>query len=147
MKVILLEDVKNVGKKDQTINASDGYAKNYLIPKKLAVEATDANIKKLDRKKADEAAKAAEELEKAKKLCAEIEAKTIDIKVKVGGNGKLFGAVTNKEISAALKEQFDLDIDKKKITVEPIKNVGSSEAVIKLHPQVSAKLKISVSEQ
>ncbi len=147
MKVILLEDVKNVGKKDQTINASDGYAKNYLIPKKLAVEATDANIKKLDRKKADEAARAAEELERARKLCSDIEAKTIDIKVKVGGNGKLFGAVTNKEVSAALKEQFDLDIDKKKITVEPIKNVGSSEAVIKLHPQVSARLKISVSEQ
>lgn len=147
MKVILLEDVKNVGKKDQTINASDGYAKNYLIPKKLAVEATEANIRKLDRKKADEAARAEEELAKAKKLCGEIEAKTIDIKVKVGGNGKLFGAVTNKEISAALKEQFDLDIDKKKITVEPIKTVGSSEAAIKLHPQVNAKLKISVSEQ
>lgn len=147
MKVILLEDVKNVGKKDQTINASDGYAKNYLIPKKLAVEATEANIKKLDRKKADEAAKAQAELEQAQKLGKEIEEKTIDIKVKVGSNGKLFGAVTNKEVAAALKEQFNLDIDKKKITVDPIKSVGDSEASIKLHPQVTAKLKISVSEQ
>lgn len=146
MKVILLQDIKGVGKKDQTINASDGYAKNFLIPKKMAVEATKANINKLERQQADAAAKAQAELEAAKKLASEIEEKTINIKVKVGNNGKLFGAVTNKEVAAALKEQFNIDIDKKKIVVEPIKAVGDAEAAIKLHPNVTAKLKISVSE-
>lgn len=146
MKVILLQDIKGVGKKDQTINASDGYAKNFLIPKGLAVEANPANIKKLERQKAEAAAKAEAELEAAQKLGKEIEAKTINVHVKVGNNGKLFGAVTNKEVAAALKEQFNIDIDKKKIVVEPIKAVGDAEASIKLHPNVTAKLKISVSE-
>ncbi len=144
MKVILLQDIKGVGKKDQTINASDGYAKNFLIPKKMAVEANKANINRLERQKADAQAKAEAELEAAKKLAGEIETKTISINVKVGNNGKLFGAVTNKEVAAALKEQFNIDIDKKKITVDPIKAVGDAEAVIKLHPEVTAKLKLSV---
>mgnify|MGYP006067555769 FL=1 len=146
MKVILLQDIKGVGKKDQIINASDGYAKNFLIPKKMAVEATKVNMNRLERQHADAAAKAQAELEEAQKLGKEIEEKTINIKVKVGNNGKLFGAVTNKEVASALKEQFNTDIDKKKIVVEPIKAVGDSEAAIKLHPQVTAKLKISVSE-
>lgn len=146
MKVILLQDIKGVGKKDQTINASDGYAKNFLMPKGLAVEANAANIKKLERQKAEAEAKAQAELEAAQNLGKEIESKTIDIKVKVGNNGKLFGAVTNKEVSAALKEQFDIEIDKKKIVVDPIKATGDAEASIKLHPNVTAKLKISVSE-
>lgn len=146
MKVILLQDIKGVGKKDQTINASDGYAKNFLIPKKMAVEATQANINKLEKQHADAEAKALAELEAAKKLASEIEEKTISIKVKVGNNGKLFGAVTNKEVAAELKEKFNIDIDKKKIAVEPIKAVGDAEASIKLHPQVTAKLKISISE-
>lgn len=146
MKVILLQDIKGVGKKDQIINASDGYAKNFLIPKKMAVEATKVNMNRLERQHADAAAKAKAELEEAQKLGKEIEEKTINIKVKVGNNGKLFGAVTNKEVAAALKDQFNIDIDKKKIAVEPIKAVGDSEAAIKLHPQVTAKLKISVSE-
>lgn len=146
MKVILLEDIKGVGKKEQIINASDGYAKNFLIPKKKAVEATEANLKKLDKQHAEAEAKAQAELEAAQSLGKEIEEKTINIKVKVGSNGKLFGAVTNKEVSAALKEQFNIDIDKKKIVVDPIKSVGDAEASIKLHPQVTAKLKISVAE-
>lgn len=146
MKVILLQDIKGVGKKDQTINASDGYAKNFLIPKGMAVEANQANIKKLERQKADAEAKAQAELEAAQKLGKEIESKTIGIKVKVGNNGKLFGAVTNKEVAAALKEQFNIDIDKKKIVVDPIKSIGDAEASIKLHPNVTAKLKISVAE-
>lgn len=146
MKVILLQDIKGVGKKDQIINASDGYAKNFLIPKKMAVEATKVNLNRLEKQHADAAAKAQAELEEAQKLGKEIEEKTIKISVKVGNNGKLFGAVTNKEIASALKEQFNIDIDKKKIVAEPIKAVGNSEAVIKLHPQVTAKLKISVSE-
>lgn len=146
MKVILLQDIKGVGKKDQIINASDGYAKNFLIPKKMAVEATKVNMNRLERQHADAAAKAQAELEEAQKLGKEIEEKTININVKVGNNGKLFGAVTNKEVASALKEQFNIDIDKKKIVVEPIKAIGDSEAAIKLHPQVTAKLKISVSE-
>ena len=146
MKVILLQDIKGVGKKDQTINASDGYAKNFLMPKGLAVEANTANIKKLERQKAEAAAKAEAELEAAQKLGKEIETKTVKVKVKVGNNGKLFGAVTNKEVAAALNEQFDINIDKKKIVVDPIKAVGDAEASIKLHPNVTAKLKISVSE-
>ncbi|MDO4301302.1 MAG: 50S ribosomal protein L9 [Clostridia bacterium] len=146
MKVILLQDIKGVGKKDQTINASDGYAKNFLMPKGLAVEANAANIKKLERQQAEAEAKAQSELEAAQKLGGEIESKTINIKVKVGNNGKLFGAVTNKEVSAALKEQFNIDVDKKKIVVDPIKAVGEAEAVIKLHPRVTAKLKIAVTE-
>lgn len=146
MKVILLQDIKGVGKKDQTINASDGYAKNFLMPKNLAVEATPANIKKLERQHAEAAAKAQAELETAQKLGKEIEDKTVNLKVKVGNNGKLFGAVTNKEVAAALKEQFNIDIDKKKIVVDPVKAVGDAEASIKLHPNVTAKLKISVTE-
>ncbi len=146
MKVILLQDIKGVGKKDQTINASDGYAKNFLIPKKMAVEANKANINKLEKQQAEAEAKALEELEKAKELAKLIEEKTINIKVKIGNNGKLFGAVTNKEISHELKEQFNIDIDKKKIVVDAIKAVGEAKATIKLHPQVSAELKISVTE-
>ena len=146
MKVILLQDIKGVGKKDQTINASDGYAKNFLIPKKMAVEANKANINKLEKQQAEAEAKALEELEKAKELAKLIEEKTINIKVKIGNNGKLFGAVTNKEIYHELKEQFNIDIDKKKIVVDAIKAVGEAKATIKLHPQVSAELKISVTE-
>ena len=146
MKVILLQDIKGVGKKDQTIYASDGYAKNFLIPKKMAVEANKANINKLEKQQAEAEAKALEELEKAKELAKLIEEKTINIKVKIGNNGKLFGAVTNKEISHELKEQFNIDIDKKKIVVDAIKAVGEAKATIKLHPQVSAELKISVTE-
>lgn len=146
MKVILLQDIKGVGKKDQTINASDGYAKNFLMPKGLAVEASAANIKKLEKQKAEAEAKAQAELEAAQKLGKEIESKTINIKVKVGNNGKLFGAVTNKEVSAELKDQFNIEIDKKKIVVDPIKSTGDAEASIKLHPNVTVKLKISVTE-
>lgn len=146
MKVILLQDIKGVGKKEQIINASDGYAKNFLMPKGLAMEASPANMKKLERQKAEQAAKEQAELEAAQNLGKEIETKTVSVKVKVGNNGKLFGAVTNKEVAAALKEQFKIDIDKKKITVDPVKAVGEYEASVKLHPSVTVKLKIAVSE-
>lgn len=147
MKVILLTDIKGVGKKDQTINASDGYAKNFLIPKKFAVEATPANIKKLEKQKADEAAQAQAELEAAQALAKELESKPITISVKTGGNGKLFGAVTNKEISAALKTQRNIDVDKKKIVAEPIKTLGEEEVSVKLHTNVTAKVKVIIAEQ
>lgn len=147
MKVILLTDIKGVGKKDQTINASDGYAKNFLIPKKFAVEATPANVKKLEKQKADAAAQAQAELEAAQALGRELEEKPITINVKTGGNGKLFGAVTNKEISIALKQQRNIDIDKKKIIAEPIKTLGEEEVSVKLHTNVTAKLKVIIAEQ
>lgn len=145
MKVILLQDVKGVGKKDQIVNASEGYAKNFLFPKNLAMEATSGNMKQLDNKKKAEAAKAQEELEKAQALCVEIEKLNVKVEVKIGENGKLFGAVTNKEIAAAVKEQCKMDIDKKKIVLsESIKTTGEKEVSVKLHPKVSAKLKVTV---
>lgn len=147
MKVILLADVKGVGKKEQIINASDGYAKNFLFPKGLAVEANAGNMKKLDNKHKQEEQQAKELLDEAKAMCDKLEALTVDIKVKIGSNGKLFGAVTNKEIASALKQQHQVDIDKKKIVLsEAIKTVGEKEVAVKLHPKVTAKLKVVVSE-
>lgn len=147
MKVILLEDIKGVGKKNQIVNASDGYAKNFLFPKNLAVEANKSNVNHLDNIKKNEEAKKQAELEKAQELGKELQSKSVNIAVKIGDNGKLFGAVTNKEISAAIKEQAKLDIDKKKIVLsEPIKTVGEKLVEIKLHPKVTAKLKVNVTE-
>lgn len=145
MKVILLQDIKGVGKKDQIINANDGYAKNFLFPRKLAVEAGDNNLKHLDNKKKAEAAQAQALLEEAQALGKKIEAATVKIPVKIGENGKLFGAVTNKEIAAALKAQ-GLDIEKKKIAAEAIKTLGEKTVTVKLHPKVSASLKVIVEE-
>ena len=147
MKVILLADVKGVGKKEQIVNASEGYAKNYLFPKNLAVEANAGNMKKLDNKHKLEAQKAQEELDAAKALGEKLESVSVSIKVKTGNNGKLFGAVTNKEIAAALKEQHGLDVDKKKIVLnDAIKTTGEKEVSVKLHSKVNAKLKVSVTE-
>jgi len=145
MKVILLEDIKGVGKKDQIVNASDGYARNFLFPKKLALEATSGNLHQLENKKKNEEARKKEEFEKAKELEEKIEKQSITIAVKVGDNGKLFGSVTNKEISSALKEQTGLDIDKKKIVLnDTIKTIGEKQVDIKLHPKVTAKLKVNI---
>ncbi len=145
MKVILLQDVKGVGKKDQIVNASEGYAKNFLFPKNLALEANAGNMKQLDNKKKAEAAKLQEELEKAQALGEQVEKLNVKVEVKIGENGKLFGAVTNKEISAAIKEQYSMDIDKKKIVLnESIKTTGEKEVSVKLHPKVTAKLKVNV---
>ncbi len=146
MKVILLQDIKGVGKKDQIINANDGYAKNFLFPRKLAVEAEGNNLKKLDNQKKAEAAQAQALLEEAQALGKKIEGVTVKIPVKIGDNGKLFGAVTNKEISAALKEQTGLDIEKKKISAEAIKTTGEKTVTVKLHPKVSAQLKVIVEQ-
>ena len=146
MKVILLQDVKGVGKKDQIINANDGYAKNFLFPRKLAVEAEGNNLKKLDNQKKAEAAQAQAVLEQAQELCKKLEQVTVRIPVKIGDNGKLFGAVTNKEIAATLKEQTGLDIEKKKISAEAIKTVGEKTVTVKLHPKVSAQLKVTVEQ-
>ncbi|MCD8089372.1 MAG: 50S ribosomal protein L9 [Clostridiales bacterium] len=146
MKVILLEDVKNVGKKGQIINASDGYAKNHLFPRKLAIEANKGNLTALDRKNRAVEAKLEAEYEEAKALGEKIEKTTVNISVKSGVSGKIFGSVTGKEIAQALKEQTGIDIDKRKIVIpEPIKTVGENSVNVKLHTKVTAALKLNIS--
>lgn len=147
MKLILLEDVKSVGKKGDLVNASEGYAKNFLLPKKLAVEATKSNLNDYELKQKADAKRRQEELEKAQEMAAALKDKVVTIKVKTGGNGKLFGSVTNKEVAEAIVEQTKLDIDKKKVSIgDPIKMVGERTAVVKLHPKVSAEVTIKIEE-
>lgn len=148
MKVILLEDVKNVGKKGQLVNASDGYAKNFLFPKKLAVEATKSNMNDLELKKKAEEKRKQQELEEARELAKQMEAKEVIVSVKTGENGKTFGSVTNKEIAEALEKQTGLKVDKKKIVLEePIKMVGSRTVILKIHPQVNAEINVKIMEK
>ncbi len=147
MKVILLEDVKSVGKKGELVNASDGYAKNFLFPKKLAVEATKSNLNDFELKQKAEAKRKKEELEQAQNMAKELENKTVTVKVKTGENGKLFGSVTNKEVAEEIVKQTGMEIDKKKVSIgDPIKMVGERTAVIKLHPKVSAEITIKIVE-
>lgn len=147
MKLILLEDVKSVGKKGDLVNASEGYAKNFLLPRKLAVEATKSNLNDYELKQKADAKRRQEELEKAQEIAEALKDKVVTIKVKTGGNGKLFGSVTNKEVADAIVEQTKLDIDKKKVSIgDPIKMVGERTAVVKLHPKVSAEVTIKVEE-
>ncbi len=145
MKVILLDNIKGVGKKDEVINASDGYARNFLFPKKLAVEANNENMNKLKAKKQSEQYKKDVEKENAQKVAKQLGNITLNIKVKAGENGKIFGGVTSKEISEELKKQYKIDVDKKKIVLnENIKNIGSFDITIKLYEGVIGKLKIKV---
>ena len=148
MKVILLNNIKGVGKKDEIINASDGYARNYLLPKKLAVEANAENMAKLNNKK--EAANYRKDVEKqnAEELAKKLKGIMLKIKVKAGENGKIFGGVTSKEISDNLKSQYNFDIDKKKIELkETIKTLGEFNVSIKLFEGVIANLKVEVISQ
>lgn len=147
MKVILLQDVKSVGKKGELVNASEGYAKNYLFPKKLAVEATKSNLNDFELKQKSEEKRKQEELENAQKIAENLKDQVVTIKVKTGGNGKLFGSVTNKEVADAIVEQTKQDIDKKKVSIgDPIKMVGERTATIKLHPKVTAEITIKIVE-
>jgi large subunit ribosomal protein L9 len=148
MKVILLEDIKNIGKKGQIINAKDGYARNFLFPKNLAIEATEVNLKNLENAKKKKEEKENKILEEAKALEEELLKKTIVIKTKTGENGKLFGSITTKEISDILENEHKISIDKKKFDLqEPIKSVGEYDVKIKLHPMVNANLKVIVTEK
>ncbi|MDR1689779.1 MAG: 50S ribosomal protein L9 [Clostridiales bacterium] len=148
MKVILLEDIKGVGVKGQVYEASDGYARNFLFPKKKAIEATKANLNELELKQKAVNAKAQRELEEAMAQAKTLEEKVIQVQVKTGENGKLFGSVTSNEIASALNSQFGISIDRKKITLpEAIKSVGEATAEVKLHAKVTAKIKIEVTEQ
>ena len=141
MKVILLEDVKALGKKGQIVNVSDGYARNMIIPKKLGLEATPKNLNDLKLQKANAAKVAQENLEAAQAFAKDLETKEIILTLKVGEGGRTFGSVSSKEIATACKEQHGIEIDKKKIQLpESLKNFGSYEVTVKLHPQVAAKL-------
>ncbi|WP_392485937.1 50S ribosomal protein L9 [Haloimpatiens sp. FM7315] len=144
MKVILLKDVKALGKAGDVVNTSDGYARNFLFPKNLAKEATEGNVKSLNLRKEAERKRKTEEMEKAQKLAAELKGKEVKISVKVGENGRLFGAITSKDIKDAMKEQCNIDVDKKKIISEAIKQEGTYEVEVKLYPEVSTKIKVVV---
>ena len=145
MKVILLEDIKGVGKKDQIINANDGYARNYLFPKKLALEATKDNLLKLEAKQLSNQHKKDVAKEEAMELAKKIESILLKITVKAGENGKIFGGVTSKEIVENLNSQYKIEIDKKKVNLkETIKNLGIFTIEIKLYEGVIGKLKIQV---
>jgi len=146
MKVILLKDIKSVGKKGDVINAADGYARNFLFPRKLAEEATDANMHILNKKDENERKKKTAEIEVAQKLASELKDKVVKIIGKAGENRKLFGAITTKDIATALNKQYNLDIDKKKIVSDTIKLLGTYDVEIKIYPEISTKIKVLVCE-
>lgn len=147
MKVILLQDVKALGKKGEVVNVNDGYARNFILPKKLGVEANGKNLNDLKLQKNNEAKVAQEHLDAAKKLAEELKAGKVVLTMKVGEGGRTFGSVSSKEIAEAVKEQMHLDIDKKKIQLkEQIKTLGTHIVSVKLHPEVKAELNVSVKE-
>lgn len=148
MEIILLEDVKSLGKKGDQVKVNDGYARNFILPKKLGMEATKKNINELKLQKANEERIAQEKLEEAKAFAAEIGQKKVELFIKGGKDGRTFGSVSTKEIAAAAKEQLGYDIDKKKMHLaDPIKSAGVFHVPVKLHPKVTAELKVHVSEQ
>lgn len=147
MKVILIEDVKSLGKKGDTVNVNDGYARNFILPKKLGVEATGKNINDLKLKKQHEEKVAQEIYEEAKALAERIKELEVNVSIKAGEGGKTFGSVSTKEIAKAAKDQLGLELDKKKMQLtEPIRTLGVTIVPIKLHPKVVAELKVKVKE-
>ena len=148
MTVILLENVKSLVKKGEIVNVNDGYARNFILPKKLGVEATGKNLNDLKLQKNNEKKVAQENLDAAKELAAELSAGKVELAIKVGEGGRTFGSVSSKEIAVAVKDQMQLDIDKKKIQLkESIKSLGTHIVTVKLHPEVSAELKVVVKEE
>ncbi len=145
MEIILLQDVKALGKKGEIVKVSDGYARNFILPKKLGLEATKQNMYDLNMQKAAEEKRQKEILEEARAFGKKLEELTIKVSIKAGEGGKTFGSVSTKEIADAAKKQYNLDIDKKKLQLaDPIKNAGSYTVQVKLHPQVTAELKVKV---
>jgi len=148
MKVILKQDVKGLGKRDSMVDVSDGYARNYLIPRGLGAEANAVNINIMNTRNQAEKSKKDRELARAKELAEKIKEITVVIKAKAGENGKLFGSITSKDISDKLKSDFRLDIDKKKINLpEALKSTGTVEVEVKLYPQVSARLTVKIEQE
>lgn len=146
MKVVLLQDVKDIGKKDQVVSVSDGYARNFLLPRKLAKEATDAVMKDVAIKESAKQHHKQEEIKAAEEVKAKINGKTITIKAKAGKEGKLFGAVTTKDVAQAIKEQLKVDIDKKKLVMKDIKTFMRCECEVKIYPEIHAKITVNVEE-
>ncbi len=145
MKVILLKDVKGLGKAGELVNSKDGYARNFLFPKNLAIEANEENLKKWEERKKEEAKKIQQEIEAANELKKKLENLTVTLKVKTGSQGRLFGSITALDVASNLKEQYGIDIDKRKIELkENIKSLGDFEAEVKLYQDIAAKLKINV---
>ena len=148
MKVILLQDVKSLGKKGEIVNVNDGYARNFILPKKMGVEATGRNLNDLKLQKNNEKKVAEEQLASAKALAEKLGQGKVALAIKVGEGGRAFGSVSSKEIAAAVKEQMGLDVDKKKIQLkETIKSLGTHNVPVKLHPEVTAELKVVVKEE
>jgi large subunit ribosomal protein L9 len=148
MQVILLQDVKGIGRAGEVVKVSDGHARNFLIPRKVAMEATQANLKTLERRKQEIEAQREVDQARATELKEQIEGKTVHLLTKAGEGGRLFGAITSKDIADVLEKDFSIVIDKKKIVMEaPIKQVGLSEVEIKLFPGVSALCKVDVKAQ
>ena len=143
-----MDNVKSIGKKGEIVNVNDGYARNFILPKKLGVEATGKNLNDLKLQKNNEKKVAQENLDAAKELAAELSAGKVELAIKVGEGGRTFGSVSSKEIAVAVKDQMQLDIDKKKIQLkESIKSLGTHIVTVKLHPEVSAELKVVVKEE
>ena len=148
MEVILKKDVKGTGKEGQIVKVSDGYAKNFVIPKKLGVEATQKNLNELKNQQKRDSILAQQRLDEAKAYGEKISKETVQLTMKAGEGGRVFGSVSTKEIVTAAKAQFGFDIDKKKLQMpEPIKSFGTYEIPVKLHPQVTSVLKVCVKEQ
>lgn len=147
MKVILLEDVKSLGKKGELVEVNEGYARNFILKKKLGLEATAKNLNDLKLKKANEEKVAKDQLEAAKVFAEELKEKVVTVSIKTGEGGRVFGSVSTKEIAAAAKTQLNLDIDKKKLNLqEPIRMVGTVIVPYKVHQKVTAELKVKVVE-
>ena len=146
MKVVLTQDVKGLGKKGELVNASDGYARNFLFPRKLAAEANSQAMTELQNRENSKKHRIAVETQEAKDAAAKIEGKIIKVTAKAGQGGRLFGSVTSKEIAAEMKNQFGIDIDRRKITVNDIKAFGTYPATVKLYQGVTAEFKVAVSE-
>lgn len=147
MKVILIEDVKSLGKKGQLVDVNDGYARNFILAKKLGVEATPKNMNDLKLKKANEEKVAKEMYEEAVAFAERISRMEVNVSIKAGEGGKIFGSVSSKEIAQAAQEQLGVELDKKKMQLpSPIKTIGTQMVPIKLHPKVTAQLKVNVRE-
>ena len=146
MKVVLLQDVKSIGKKDTVVTVSDGYARNFLLPRKLAVEATAAAMNDVKTKESAKAHHKREEIKAAEEIKAKIDGKTVTIKAKAGKEGKLFGAVTTKDVADAIKQRLKVDIDKKKLVMNDIKTFMRCECEVKIYPEIHAKITVNVEE-
>lgn len=148
MKVILLKDVKGLGKKGEVVDASDGYARNFLLPRELAVEATDGKLKTLKEQKKSKNLKKEQELDKAKELAKKLEKSPIEIKAKAGEGGRLFGSVTSKDLAEELQRKHNIKVDRRKIVLpEPIRELGTKHVEIRVYPGVVGKLQVNIVEQ